>query len=50
MPTGTDSEPETRPLRIDTPLPPGLLKAPAIRDVADARPRGFGLRSRLFFG
>lgn len=50
MPTGTDSEPETRPLRIDTPLPPGLLKAPAIRAVADDRPRGFGLRTRLFFG
>lgn len=50
MPTGTDSEPETRPLRIDTPLPPGAVKAPMFRALADEAPRGFGLRTRLFLG
>ena len=50
MPTGTDSDPQTRPLRIDTPLPPGVVKAPVFRAPAHDGPRGFGLRTRLFFG
>lgn len=50
MPTGTDSAPETRPLRVDTPLPPGVAPPPAFRALATDAPRGFPLRTRLFLG
>lgn len=51
MPTGTDPGPAPRPPRADTPGPAGSPgSVPVLRAIADDRPRGLALRTRLFLG